>query len=115
MTLVVGFAPDGRGRGVLHLSAMLARSTGDDLVVCAVIPAPWPPSPARVDAEWRAEVEHLANDALDRARERLPEDIQSWRGFWRNPVTRILLIAVASGIGTAAGFWVGVGWVASLL
>lgn len=47
--------------------------------------------------------------------ERLPEDIQSWRGFWRNPVTRILLIAVASGIGTAAGFWVGVGWVASLL
>jgi len=47
--------------------------------------------------------------------ERLPEDIQSWRGFWRNPVTRILLIAVASGIGTAVGFWVGVGWVASLL
>ena len=47
--------------------------------------------------------------------ERLPEDIQSLRGFWRNPVTRILLIAVASGLGTAAGFWVGVGWVASLL
>ena len=47
--------------------------------------------------------------------ERLPEDIQSWRGFWRNPVTRILLIAVASGIGTAVGFWIGVGWVASLL
>ena len=51
MTLVVGFAPDGRGRGVLHLAAMLARSAGDDLVVCAVIPSPWPPSPARVDAE----------------------------------------------------------------
>jgi pheromone shutdown-related protein TraB len=47
--------------------------------------------------------------------ERLPDDIQSWRGFWRNPVTRILLIAVASGIGTAVGFWIGVGWVASLL
>ncbi|HEX2689135.1 MAG TPA: TraB/GumN family protein [Kofleriaceae bacterium] len=47
--------------------------------------------------------------------ERLPEDLQSFRGFWRNPVTRILLIAVASGIGTAVGFWVGVGWVASLL
>jgi pheromone shutdown-related protein TraB len=47
--------------------------------------------------------------------ERLPEDIQSLRGFWRNPVTRILLIAVASGIGTAVGFWVGVGWVASIL
>jgi len=47
--------------------------------------------------------------------ERLPDDVQTMRGFWRNPVTRILLIAVASGIGTAVGFWVGVGWVASLL
>jgi pheromone shutdown-related protein TraB len=40
--------------------------------------------------------------------EQLPEDIQTWRGFWRNRVTRILLIAVASGIGTAVGFWIGV-------
>lgn len=47
--------------------------------------------------------------------EDLPEDIQTMRGFWRNRVTRILLIAVASGIGTATGFWVGVSWVASLL
>jgi pheromone shutdown-related protein TraB len=47
--------------------------------------------------------------------ERLPDDIQSFRGFWRNPVTRIMLIAIASGIGTATGFWVGVGWVATLL
>jgi nucleotide-binding universal stress UspA family protein len=75
MTLVVGFAPDGRGRGVLHLAAMLARSGGEEVVVCAVIPAPWPPSPARVDAEYRAELERVAREALDRARERLPEDI----------------------------------------
>ena len=54
MTIFVGFAPDGRGRAVLHLAGMLARSTGDELVVCAVVPAPWPPSPARVDAEYRA-------------------------------------------------------------
>lgn len=47
--------------------------------------------------------------------ERLPDDIQSFRGFWRNPVTRILLVAVLSGVGTAVGFWVGVGWVASLI
>lgn len=47
--------------------------------------------------------------------EKLPDDIQSLRGFWRNPVTRTLLIAVASGLGTAGGFWVGVYWVASLL
>jgi pheromone shutdown-related protein TraB len=47
--------------------------------------------------------------------ERLPDDIQSLKGFWRNPVTRILLVAVASGIGTLLGFWVGVTWVATLL
>lgn len=43
--------------------------------------------------------------------ERLPDDIQTWRGFWKNQVTRILLIAVASGIGTAVGFWIGVTYV----
>jgi len=47
--------------------------------------------------------------------ERLPDDVQSLRGAWKNPVTRILIVAVASGLGTALGFWVGVGWVASLL
>lgn len=47
--------------------------------------------------------------------ERLPEDIQSWRGFRKNPVTRILLIAAASHIGTGVGFWVGLGWIGSLL
>jgi pheromone shutdown-related protein TraB len=47
--------------------------------------------------------------------ERLPDDVQTLRGAWKNPVTRILIVAVASGLGTALGFWVGVGWVASLL
>lgn len=75
MTLVVGFAPDGRGRAVLHLAGMLARSTGDELVVCAVIPQPWPPSPARIDAEYRAYLERVAQGALDQARARLPADI----------------------------------------
>src|SRR5205823_2833013 len=56
MTIVAGFDPDAHGRAVLHLAAMLARSADDDLVVCAVIPEPWPPGPARVDAEYRAQV-----------------------------------------------------------
>jgi pheromone shutdown protein TraB len=48
--------------------------------------------------------------------ERLPEDVETLRGYWRNPVTRILIIAVASGIGTILGFSsVVVSWVASLL
>jgi nucleotide-binding universal stress UspA family protein len=75
MTMVAGFAPDGRGRAVLHLAGMLARSAGDDLVVCAVVPAPWPPSPARIDAEYRAQLERSANEALEQARARLPSDL----------------------------------------
>jgi nucleotide-binding universal stress UspA family protein len=75
MTLLVSFAPDGRGRAVLHLAGMLARSAEDDLVVCAVVPAPWAPSPARVDAEYRAELERTAEAALKQARARLPADI----------------------------------------
>lgn len=75
MTLVVGVSPDGRGRAVLHLAAMLARTAREDLLVCAVVPLPWPPSPARVDAEYRAQLDGAANDALEQARERLPEDV----------------------------------------
>jgi nucleotide-binding universal stress UspA family protein len=75
MTMVVGYAPDGRGRAVLHLAGMLARSGGDDLVLCAVVPAAWPPSAARVDAEYRAHLDREAQGALERARERLGGDV----------------------------------------
>jgi pheromone shutdown protein TraB len=47
--------------------------------------------------------------------EALADDIQTLRGFWKNPVTRTLLIAVASGLGTAGGFWIGVGFVVKML
>jgi nucleotide-binding universal stress UspA family protein len=75
MTIVVSFAPDGRGRAVLHMAGMLARSSGDDLLLSAVIPAPWPPSPARVDAEYQAYLERTAEEALEQARGQLPGDI----------------------------------------
>jgi nucleotide-binding universal stress UspA family protein len=77
MTMVVGYAPDGRGRAVLHLAGMLARSAGDEVVLCAVVPAAWPPSPARVDAEYRAHVEREAGDVLERARARLGDDVNA--------------------------------------
>ena len=75
MTMLVAYAPDGRGRAVLHLAAMLARSAGDDLLVGAVVPTSWPPSPARVDAEYQEAIDRAAEDALATARERLPDDI----------------------------------------
>jgi nucleotide-binding universal stress UspA family protein len=75
MTLVVGIDPDGQGRAAVHLGGMLARSAGEELVVCAVLPAPWPPSPARVDAEYQAYLERIAQEALEQARGRLPADV----------------------------------------
>ena len=77
MTYVVGFAPDERGRAALHLAAMLARSSGDDLVVCAVVPAPWFPSMARVDAEYHAYLDSQADDALAHAKRQLPADVHA--------------------------------------
>lgn len=75
MTIVVGIAPEERARAGLHLAAILARSGQDDLVLCAVVPRPWPPSPARVDAEYRAHLERAAGEALDDARARLADDL----------------------------------------
>jgi pheromone shutdown-related protein TraB len=47
--------------------------------------------------------------------ERLQDDVQTLRGFWKNKVTRILIVATAAGLGALVGFVVGVGWVASRL
>lgn len=77
MTLVVGYAPDERGRAALDLAAMLARSAGDDLVVCTVVPAPWLPGVARIDAEYQAYLDDLAKQALDQARANIAPDVQA--------------------------------------
>lgn len=77
MTFVVGFAPDGRGHAVLHLAAMLARAGGEELVVAAVVPSPWAPGPARVDAEYQAELAEAARGALEQARSRLADDVRA--------------------------------------
>lgn len=47
--------------------------------------------------------------------ERINEDIESLAGIYRNPFTRVLLVAVMSTIGSALGAWIGGAWVLSLL
>jgi pheromone shutdown protein TraB len=47
--------------------------------------------------------------------ERLPDDVTTLKGFWNNPVSRTLLVAILSGLGTAIGMWVGAAWIATLL
>lgn len=47
--------------------------------------------------------------------QRINEDVQSFRGFFRNAFTRVLVVAVAATIGSALGAWIGAAWVVTLL
>ena len=47
--------------------------------------------------------------------ERIIQDTMTIKGFYTNPFTRVLLVAVFSTIGSAIGTYVGVGWVVSLV
>jgi nucleotide-binding universal stress UspA family protein len=54
---------------------MLARTAGDDLVVACVVPAPWVPGMARIDAEYRRALNEMADRALERAKADLPAGV----------------------------------------
>jgi nucleotide-binding universal stress UspA family protein len=77
MTMIVGYAPDERGKAALHLASMFARSSGEDLVVASVVPAPWFPGMAKIDSEYHEYLDGAADAALDRAKEYLPDDVEA--------------------------------------
>ena len=43
--------------------------------------------------------------------EDLSEAISTWRGFWTNPVTRILLVVALANLGSVLGTWIGGIWI----
>ncbi len=47
--------------------------------------------------------------------QRIPDDVQSFAGLYRNRFTRVLLVAVLSTMGSALGAWIGATWMVSLL
>ncbi|MEZ4441354.1 MAG: TraB/GumN family protein [Polyangiaceae bacterium] len=47
--------------------------------------------------------------------EKLGKEVNTWSGFWRNPFSRILIVAVAATIGSALGAYIGATWVLTLL
>jgi nucleotide-binding universal stress UspA family protein len=77
MTVVIGLPRGERATAAMHLGGMLARSLGDDLVVCTVVPPPWPPGFGRVDAEYQEFLDLDADHALDEARELLPDGVEA--------------------------------------
>ena len=73
-TILIGLAPGDRGEAASHLGAMIARSTDSPLVVAAITPVPWPPSPFLGDEEYLALQQTAAQDTLDRARQIIGAD-----------------------------------------
>ena len=77
MTILVGYPLKRRARAVLSLAGMLARTSGEDLVVCTVIPAPWMPGLSRADQGYRAYIDELVDTAMAQAREDMPSDVSA--------------------------------------
>ncbi|HVH23708.1 MAG TPA: universal stress protein [Pseudonocardia sp.] len=75
MTVVIGLPRDERAPAAVHLGSLLARSLGEDVVVCTVLPQPWPPGFGRIDAEYQEFLDQDAQAALARAREVMPGDV----------------------------------------
>lgn len=77
MTVVAGCTLKESGNSALELAAMLARSTGEDVVVAVVVAAAWPPSTERVDAEYRAYLTRRGEQSIAQAKEWMPADIDA--------------------------------------
>jgi nucleotide-binding universal stress UspA family protein len=74
MTVLVGLPRDERATAAVHLGVLLARSLDVDLLVCTVVPPPWPPGMARVDAEYQEYLNRSAQEAIEEARRLVPGD-----------------------------------------
>lgn len=79
MSIVVGFGPHPSTNSGLYLAAQLARTTGDELVLCCIIQSlaesPAMRDPAGIDSEWQHRIQEAAAEALAAARDRLPADL----------------------------------------
>lgn len=74
MSIVVGYHADSYDKDALALAAMLARSSGEGVLVCSVVRRPWPTSLTGREAD---EQEARAEADLDVARHLLPSDVEA--------------------------------------
>lgn len=85
-------------------------------ILSAAVAAPVTTLHPLVAAGWISGfVEAFSRRPRVRDLERLPEDILSVRGFWRNRVTRILLVVVFTNLGAAMGTMIAVPLLMGLL
>ena len=78
-------------------------------ILSSVLAAPLTSLNPMIAAGWVAGlVEAFARKPKVRDFEQLPEDIISIRGFWKNKITRILLVVVFTNIGSSLGTFVAI-------
>jgi nucleotide-binding universal stress UspA family protein len=77
VTVVAGCTLKESGNAAIELAAMLARSTGEDVVVAVVVAAAWPPSTERVDADYRTYLTQRGEQSIAQAKEWMPADIDA--------------------------------------
>lgn len=74
MTLLVGLAPGRKGHAALHLGAMLARASQENVLLATVVAEPWPPNIAGGDLEYLAYQDDIARQSLAEAKDALEAD-----------------------------------------
>ncbi len=85
-------------------------------ILSSVVAAPLTSLNPMIAAGWVSGlVEAFSRRPKVRDFERLPEDILSVRGFWKNNVTRILLVVVFTNIGSSLGTFVAIPLIVKLL
>jgi pheromone shutdown-related protein TraB len=85
-------------------------------VVSSILAAPLTSLNPMIAAGWVSGlVEAFSRKPRVRDFERLSDDIVSVRGFWRNKVTRILLVVVFTNLGSAVGTFVAIPMMVKLL
>ncbi len=78
-------------------------------IISSVLAAPLTSLNPMIAAGWVAGlVEAFSRKPKVRDFEKLPEDILSIRGFWKNKITRILLVVVFTNIGSSLGTFVAI-------
>jgi pheromone shutdown-related protein TraB len=90
--------------GVMAALGAMAALARPATILSAVVAAPLTSLNPMIAAGWVAGlVEAFSSKPKVRDFETLPDDILSIKGFWKNKVTRILLVVVFTNIGSAAG------------
>lgn len=75
MTILVALAPGETRNTATSLASLIARSTGDDIVVCTILTTHWPRPLTKPDNEYADLLGREGQLALDQARDGLPEEL----------------------------------------